>query len=79
MMFGKLPDAYTQHPNYLRLFAGSVRSYLTSAVLYLTSIHRVFSKLARLLCAEWSLEPSDQWRAGRYEHSLLNDAFLTLY
>ena len=37
-MFGKLPDAYTQHPNYLRLFAGSVRSYLTLDVLYLTSI-----------------------------------------
>jgi len=26
MMFGKLPDAYTQHPTYLRLFGGSVRT-----------------------------------------------------
>lgn len=78
-MFGKLPDAYTQHPNYLRLFAGSVRSYLTLDVLYLTSIYRLFSKLARLLCAEWSFKLSDQWTAGRYEHTLLNDAFLTLY
>ena len=59
-MLGKLPDAYTQHPNYLRLFAGSVRSCLTSAVLYLTFIYRVFSKLARLLCAEWSFKLRDQ-------------------
>jgi len=77
-MFGKLPDAYTQHPDYLRLFAGSVRRFLTSAVLYLTSIYRVLSKLARLLCPEWSMKPSDQWRAGRCEHALLNNAPLSL-
>jgi len=77
-MFGKLPDAYTQHPDYLRLFAGSVRCFLTSAVLYLTCIHRVLLKLARLLCPEWSMKPSDQWRVGRCEHALFNNAPLTL-
>ena len=78
-MFGKLPDAYTQHANYLRLFAGSVRSYLTSTMLHLTSIYSVFLRLARLLCSEWSFKPSGQWMAGRYEHTPLNDVFLTLY
>jgi hypothetical protein len=78
-MFGKLPDAYTQHPTYLRLFAGSVRPFFTSAVLYLTSIYRAFLKLAHLLCPEWSIKPSNQWMAGRYEHALLNSAPVTLY
>ena len=34
-MFGKLPDAYTQHPTYLRLFGGSVRTSSLFLVLHL--------------------------------------------
>jgi hypothetical protein len=77
-MFGKLPHTYTEHPTYLRLFAGSVRPFLTSAVFFLRSIYRVFSKLARLLCSEWSIKPGDQWLAGWYEHTLWNNAMMTL-
>ena len=79
MMFGKLPDAYAQHPTYLRLFAGSVRPFLTSTVWYLTSIYRAFSKPAHPLCSGWSTKPSDQWMAGRYGDALLDNAPLTVY
>jgi hypothetical protein len=34
-MFGKLPDAYTQHETYLRLFGGSVRTRSLSFVFLL--------------------------------------------
>jgi hypothetical protein len=76
-MFGKLPDAYTQHPTYLRLFPGSVRSFIALAVPPLMSLDRVSSKRAHLLCREWSIKQNTQYLVGRYGRTLLLNRYLT--
>jgi len=58
-MFGKLPDPYTQHPTYLRLFSGFVRFASASPVMSLTSLDREFLKLAHLPCPEWTIKQND--------------------
>jgi hypothetical protein len=64
-MFGKLPDAYTQHRTYLRLFPGSVRSSLASAESLLISLDRVFSKQVLQPCVEWSTRRDSHYLVGR--------------
>jgi hypothetical protein len=78
-MFGKLPDAYTQHPTYLRLFSGFVRFASASSIMSLTPLDREFLKLARLPCPEWTIKRSDPCPVGRYEHPFcIHDVSLTL-
>ena len=71
-MFGKLPDAYTQHPTYKQLFSGSVGFASSSPVMSITPPNRELLKPARLPCPEWTTKRNDWCPVGRYERIVFN-------